>query len=170
MKSTDPASTTNRRSAPRLWTIAKLALVLGVVWALTVSPKPLVTLGPQQTVRSINPKMGVHTRLSDEVEEWKIKRTLEMVREMGASWIVEYFPWAYVEPNRPGEGQWEHSDQVIRHAKAQGLKVVARLGFVPQWARPKDRHPFIWPRRIMRISATTSTSLSNAIAMRLTAL
>ena len=25
-----------------------------------------------------NPKMGVHTRLTDEVEPWKIQRTLEM--------------------------------------------------------------------------------------------
>ena len=116
-------------------------MTLGVVWALTISPKPLVSVGPQQIVRSINPKMGVHTRLTDEVEEWKIKRTLEMVREMGASWIVEYFPWAYVEPNRPGEGLWQHSDLVIRHAEAQGLKVVARLGFVPQWARPKESTP-----------------------------
>ena len=141
MKSIDPALNTKQRTAARLWIIAKLVLILGVIWALTVSPKPLVTLGPQQTVRSINPKMGVHTRLTDEVEEWKIKRTLEMVREMGATWIVEYFPWAYVEPNRPGEGLWEHSDQVISHAKAQGLTVVARLGFVPQWARPKETTP-----------------------------
>ena len=71
-----------------------------MVWALTgVQPRPLVTVGPQQTVVTVNPKMGVHTRLTDEVEEWKIKRTLEMVREMGAPWIVEYFPWAYVEPD-----------------------------------------------------------------------
>jgi hypothetical protein len=27
---------------------------------------------------------------------------------------------------------------VIRHARAQGLTVIARLGFVPDWARPKD--------------------------------
>lgn len=103
--------------------------------------RPSVTVGPQQTVMTVNPKMGVHTRLTDEVEEWKIKRTLEMVREMGAPWIVEYFPWAYVEPDRPGQGRWEHSDMVIRHARAQGLEVIARLGFVPQWARPKDTSP-----------------------------
>jgi hypothetical protein len=48
----------------------------------------------QQRVETTNPKAGIHTRLTDEVEVWKIKRTLEMVREMGAPWIVEYFPWA----------------------------------------------------------------------------
>lgn len=99
-----------------------------------------VPLGPQQTVHTINPKMGVHTRLTDEVEPWKIKRSLEMVREMGAPWIVEYFPWAYVE-DQPGVYNWVHADQVIEHANRQGLKVIARLGYVPQWARPKDTSP-----------------------------
>jgi hypothetical protein len=88
-------------------------------------------------VQTTNAKIGVHTRLTDEVEEWKIKRTLEMVREMGAPWIVEYFPWAYYEPT-PGVYEWGHPDLVIKHARAQGLTVIARLGLVPKWARPKD--------------------------------
>jgi hypothetical protein len=96
---------------------------------------PLVALGPQQAVHSVNPKMGIHTRLTDEVEPWKIKRTLEMVREMGAPWIVEFFPWAYHEPS-PGSFDWAHADLVVDHARRQGLTVIARLGFVPEWARP----------------------------------
>jgi len=96
---------------------------------------PLVALGPQQTVHTINPKIGIHTRLTDEVEPWKIKRTLEMVREMGTTWIVEYFPWAYYEPS-PGRFDWTHADLVVDHARRQGLTVIARLGFVPEWARP----------------------------------
>lgn len=75
--------------------------------------------------------------MTDEVETWKIKRTLEMVREMGSPWIVEYFPWAYREPS-PGYFDWSHSDMVINHANRQGLKVIARLGLVPGWARPGD--------------------------------
>jgi hypothetical protein len=60
-----------------------------------------------------------------------------MVREMGAPWIIEYFPWAYREPF-PGFFDWQHSDLVISHAERQGLTVIARLGFVPEWARPAD--------------------------------
>jgi hypothetical protein len=101
-------------------------------------PSPLVALGPQQVVHSVNPKMGVHTRLTDEVEPWKVKRTLEMVREMGATWIVEYFPWAYYEPS-PGRYDWSHADLVVDHALRQGLTIVARLGFVPDWARPDPK-------------------------------
>ena len=109
-----------------------------IIDALFLEPPSL--LGAQQRVQSINPKIGVHTRLTDEVEEIKIKRTFEMVREMGASWVIEYFPWAYVEP-RQGLYKWAHTDQVIKHANRQGLKIVARLGFVPKWARPKETTP-----------------------------
>ncbi len=114
------------------WRVALAAFLVLLVGA----PAPtLVALGPQQTVTSRNPFMGIHTRLTDEVEEYKIKRTLEMVREMGASWIVEYFPWAYYEPS-PGRYDWSHADLVVDHARRQGLTVIARLGMVPDWARP----------------------------------
>ena len=95
-----------------------------------------VPLGPQRTVQTTNPKAGVHTRLENEVEAWKIKKTLEMVRELGTPWIVEYFPWAYSEP-RPGKYNFDHADLVVDHANRQGLTVIARLGMVPDWARPK---------------------------------
>ena len=98
-----------------------------------------VPFGPQRTVATVNLKMGVHTRLTDEPDAAKIKRSLEMVREMGAPWIVEYFPWAYYEPRR-GQYEWSHPDLVIDHASRQGLTVIARLGYVPEWARPEDSH------------------------------
>ena len=118
-----------------------LTLVVGITfWLGRAWFGPTVELGPQRTVTTINPKIGVHTRLTDEVEPWKIKRTLEMVRELGAPWIVEYFPWAYVE-SRPGRYDWAHHDLVIDHANRQGLTVIARLGFVPEWARPPESTP-----------------------------
>lgn len=116
---------------------SRALLLLLVILILGVLPKPLVTLGPQQKVETVNPKMGVHTRLTDEVEEWKIKRTLELVRAMGAPWIVEYFPWAYCEPLK-GRFDWTHADLVVDHANVQGLTLIARLDFVPPWARPKN--------------------------------
>ncbi len=119
---------------PLIWR----GLILLVILWFVIRPAPIiVTLGPPQKVVTINPKMGVHTRLTDEVEEWKIKRTLQMVREMGAPWIVEYFPWGYYEPKK-GVYNWAHPDTVVKHALNQGLTVIARLGFVPKWARPKD--------------------------------
>jgi hypothetical protein len=111
-----------------------LALALFILRAIR-PPHVLVVIGPPQQVATTNPVVGVHTRLTDEVEEWKAQRTLHMVREMGAPWIVEYFPWPYIEPEE-GRFNWGHADAVIRHAENQGLTVIARLGWVPEWARP----------------------------------
>lgn len=96
-----------------------------------------VSLGPQQYVHTRNPKAGVHTRLENEVEAWKIKKTLVLVREMGTPWIVEYFPWAFSEPRR-GRYDFTHADLVVNHANRQGLTVIARLGLVPEWDRPPN--------------------------------
>lgn len=116
---------------------ALLARVIVLLWLLTLirPPQALVTLGEQQTVVTRNDLAGMHTRFIDEAEAWKIQRGLSMIREMGAPWIVEFFPWAYMEP-RPGVYDWASADRIINHANRQGLRVIARLGFVPEWARP----------------------------------
>lgn len=115
------------------WRLLALVLLLSAL-----QPAPvLVTYGPRQAVHTTQPILGVHTRLTDEVEEWKIQRSLRMVREMGASWIVEFFPWAYYQAS-DGSVAWEHIDQVVGHAEANGLHVIARLGYTPDWARPPD--------------------------------
>ncbi|HIE37838.1 MAG TPA: hypothetical protein EYH30_09165 [Anaerolineales bacterium] len=119
--------------------LPRLALALFVLWSLR-PPPVLVVVGPPREVVTANPLVGVHTRLTDEVEEWKIQRTLQMVREMGAPWTVEFFPWAYYEP-QPGRFDWSHADVVIEHARAQGLTVIARMGWVPGWARPEETTP-----------------------------
>jgi len=114
--------------------LIRLALALFILWAIR-PPHVLVVLDPPQQVVTTNPIAGVHTRLTDEVEGWKIQHTLQMVRELGTPWIVEYFPWPYIEPEE-GEFTWGHSDVVIEHAENQGLTVIARLGWAPAWARP----------------------------------
>ncbi|MEM7803190.1 MAG: glycosyl hydrolase [Chloroflexota bacterium] len=117
---------------------ALIRLALFALLIYWIQPAPdLVILGEPQTVVSEYPKLSVHTRLADEVEEWKIKRSLEMVREMGATSIVEFFPWAYYHSSN-GEIAWSHPDKIIDHAHQQGLQVIARLGFTPDWARPED--------------------------------
>ena len=94
----------------------------------------IVRLDAPQTVSTTDSRLCVHTRLTDEVEEIKIQKTLRLVREMGASTIVEFFPWAYVE-REEGNYNWSHPDRILKHAENQGITVIARLGIVPQWAR-----------------------------------
>jgi len=120
----------------------RAGLCLAAVAALVLSIRPPapaeIAFGPRQEVHTTTPILGVHTRLTDEVEPWKIQYTLRLVRQMGAPWIVEFFPWAYLEYN-PQTFDWSHADEVIDHARAQGLTVITRLGLVPWWARPDER-------------------------------
>jgi polysaccharide biosynthesis protein PslG len=115
------------------WPI-RLFVLWSVLSVLTPAP-PRAPLGPQQTVETVQPQVCVHTRLIDEVDEWKIQRSLQLVREMGADTIVEFFPWAYIE-TAEGQFSWGSADRIVRQARNQGLHVIARLGFVPEWARP----------------------------------
>lgn len=134
----------NRRRylSSRSWIWLRLPAFLGltavVALVLAIRPAPIeTTLGPPQHVKTTLPILGVHTRLTDEVEEWKIQRSLQMVRQMGARWIVEFFPWAYYQAE-DGSVAWDHPDQVVGHAEANGLTIIARLGYTPDWARPPD--------------------------------
>ncbi|MBK8049471.1 MAG: hypothetical protein IPK16_21555 [Anaerolineales bacterium] len=70
-----------------IWVGATVFLTLAVAISFQLAQRQAVTvvLGPQQVVHTMNPKVGVHTRLTDEVEPWKIKHTLELVREMGGA-------------------------------------------------------------------------------------
>ena len=115
------------------WAVRVLIVAHFLYWIAPAFPRAV--LEPQQTVETEHPLVCVHTRLTDEVEPWKIQRTLQLVREMGAATIVEFFPWAYIEYAK-GRFDWWHSDQVLIHAHNQGVRVIARMGLVPEWARP----------------------------------
>ncbi|NWG17342.1 MAG: beta-galactosidase [Chloroflexi bacterium] len=125
----------------RLWRLFRVYwrwfIRAGIVWLilvrLTPAP-PRAPLGPQQIVETIKPQVCVHTRLIDEVYEWKIQRSLQMAREMGADTVVEFFPWAYAEPAK-GQYDWTSFERIIKHARNQGLHIIARMGLVPAWAR-----------------------------------
>lgn len=110
-----------------------------ILWLLgmVASPSLRLVLGPPQTVEGIHPHVCVHTDLVNEPDEWKTHHTLEMVRDMGAHTIVEFFPWAYFEPAH-GQYQWDMADRIVSHAENQGLAIIARMGLIPAWARPED--------------------------------
>jgi polysaccharide biosynthesis protein PslG len=119
---------------------ARVGLLFGLL-SFIAPPAPRAVLGPQQSVSSNSPMLCVHTRLIDEVFEWKIQRSLQLVREMGADHIVEFFPWAYIE-RQPGRYDWAQTDKILRHAENQGLQLIARMGFVPRWAQGDDAGDF----------------------------
>ncbi len=135
----DADSSTSARANVRevLATTVLRAIVIIFLCTLIVPSPPLVSLTAQQHVQTELPHLCVHTRLMEEVDEWKIQRTLELVRELGAPTIVEFFPWAYLQPERD-RYDWASADRIVRHAQNQGIRIIARMGLVPQWARPNE--------------------------------
>ncbi|MBC8162677.1 MAG: hypothetical protein H7Z42_15810 [Roseiflexaceae bacterium] len=118
------------------YSVLVLTLILAAMQFYTLrAPQPL-HLPVQQQVATSNSKVGIHTRLAGFASEELTERTYTQVREMGASWVVELFPWAYVQPRSRYGYDWAGADLIINHARRQGLTVVARLDVVPQWARP----------------------------------
>jgi len=123
----------------RHWLRAALASLIGGGTAaqfLALRSPRSPRLPPQQIVATTNPRLGIHTRLTGIGDEAYIERSLVQVREMGAPWIVDLFPWAYAQPRSRYGFDWNGADLVVQHAVRQGLQVVARLDIVPAWARP----------------------------------
>lgn len=119
----------------RRWAWFVRAALAWVILTALAPPRERAILGTPQAVETSKPQVCVHTRLIDEVPEWVIQKSLASVREMGADTIVEFFPWAYIE-GEPGRYNWAQTDLILKHAQNQGIKVIARMGLVPDWARP----------------------------------
>ncbi|MDX2160677.1 MAG: cellulase family glycosylhydrolase [bacterium] len=118
----------------RHWYWAARAAAAAVLLTSLIPAPPRASLGDVQRVETEKPHVCVHTRLTEEVDEWKIRQSLDYVREMGAGTIVEFFPWAYLEP-ADDVYNWQIADRIVRHAQNQGVRIIARMGFVPAWAR-----------------------------------
>lgn len=122
--------------------LAGITLAVGFLPNFPVSrlePSPTPTLTIQNPRAAIqNPKIGLHTRLTDEPNPDNIKREFEMLRDMGASWATEFFPWPYIQPTDRNRFDWQHADQVVDAANAAGITLIARLDKVPAWARPSN--------------------------------
>jgi hypothetical protein len=87
---------------------------------------------------------AINVFLEQEVEEWKIRRSLDMIRDAGFGWVKQQVVWAEIET--PGKGQfidratgrasWGKYDRIVELAAERGLRVIMRVDTSPAWARP----------------------------------
>jgi polysaccharide biosynthesis protein PslG len=123
--------------------LALLVAAAGFVPSLpALQPSPPAEGTPTATAylrRPLNDKIGLHTRLTDEPDQEKIRREFSMLREMGGTWATEFFPWAYIQNTDRERYDWEHADLVVDAAEASEINLIARLDGVPGWARPADK-------------------------------
>ena len=126
----------NLRSSSRLLPWLIRAAVFWVVIS-SLAPVQQRVFPESHTVQTKQPTLCVHTDLINEVDEWKIQQTFRLIREMGATRIVEFFPWTYIQPGK-NEFNWFQADRLVKHAEEQGIQIIARMGLVPEWARPRN--------------------------------
>ena len=84
---------------------------------------------------------GINVFFEQEVEEAKIRRSMEMIRDAGFAWIKQQVVWGEVEVPAKGHygaaGEtWAKYDRIVDLAQEYGLGVILRLDTSPQWARP----------------------------------
>ncbi len=116
-----------------------LLFCAGLLWQIIPPriPSPLQLPALSRMTSSFT-KAGVHTRLAGSGDEQFIGRQLDLVAEMGTPWVVELFPWAYAQPRSAYGYDWKGFDMVVAHANQRGIRIIARLDFIPAWARPAN--------------------------------
>jgi hypothetical protein len=93
------------------------------------------------------PPFGVNTFLEQEVEDSKIRASLQLIHDGGFHFIRQEFPWEDIE--QPSKGQfwdtkfnhstWDKYDRIVALANEYGLEIIARLDHPPDWTR-HDAH------------------------------
>ncbi len=95
---------------------------------------------------------GINTFLEQEVDEVKLRRTLQLARDAGFTWIRQEFPWRDIEQSAKGD-YWDHKwnqdawakyDRIVTLAQEYGLTIIARLDAPPDWSR-RDNSLFYRP-------------------------
>ncbi|HLG73351.1 MAG TPA: hypothetical protein VK009_23270 [Chloroflexota bacterium] len=107
-------------------------------------PVPLRTI----PFTDVNP-YGVNIFLDREVEEWKMRRELQMIKDAGIGFVKQAIPWQEIEPERKGEfvdtkfgkPSWDKYDKRIDLINEFGLQAIVRLDSPPNWTRKDNSQP-----------------------------
>lgn len=98
---------------------------------------------------------GAHVFFEQEVEEVKLRRSMEMLRDAGIRWIRQQFPWEDIEKpvkgayiDQFGNETWAKYDRIVALAEEYGLEIVARPDLPPPWARADRSVPRGPPDRL----------------------
>jgi hypothetical protein len=107
-------------------------------------PAPDVEPYVPVTHAGLNP-YGINTFLEQEVDDWKIHRSLRLISDAGFKWIRQEFPWEDIEIEGKGifvdrrQGReissWEKYDHIVELAEEYGIELIVRLDNPPAWSR-----------------------------------
>ncbi len=69
------------------------------------------------------------------------QRDLNLVREMGFTWVKQMLEWRYIEPHIKGKYEWNEPDRIMNAVADANLKMIARIDNQPKWARSDATWP-----------------------------
>lgn len=141
----------HHQSARRRWPFGRL--VLGAMLIILASCLLVMSSGldsflhrgvvyglPQ--VRGGGLSLGMNVFLEKEPEQQNILRSIEMLKAGGVTYVRQSFPWQDIE-RAPGtyrtpDGQdtWAKYDFIVEQLSKAGIRILARVDTIPQWARP----------------------------------
>lgn len=107
-------------------------------------PIPLRTI----PLTDVNP-YGVNVFLDREVEDWKMRRELQMIKDAGIGYVKQEVPWFEIEPVQKGQyvdtkfnkPSWDKYDKIINLINEFGLRAIIKLDQAPNWTRKDNRLP-----------------------------
>ncbi|HEY4691525.1 MAG TPA: cellulase family glycosylhydrolase [Anaerolineae bacterium] len=100
-------------------------------------PAPTPTSWPRARLNS--PEYGMQAFVW-----WKpetARRDLNLIRDMGFTWVKQQFAWRDIEGNGKGHFAWTLADEVVRKVNNRGLKLLARIDRQPFWAQVPGSEP-----------------------------
>jgi hypothetical protein len=148
------------RTQARLWFLVLCLVVTGALLANMLVPLAFSARSAASGYHTahlipntdVNP-YGANLFLDREVEEWKLRKTLQMASEAGLGWVKQQFPWEEIELVQKGEffderirsSSWDKYDRIVDLCEEYGLQIIARLDRPPDWTREdntyKERPP-----------------------------
>lgn len=117
----------------------ELAVWIELTPAVALETFPIAVARPVAVApfRAASPEYGMNIFIWDAPRT--TNRDLGKVAGAGFTWQKTLFQWRHIEPVR-GQPQWLESERVVKASNAQGVKVIARIDFQPDWARADRVH------------------------------
>jgi polysaccharide biosynthesis protein PslG len=126
----------------------------GSAVAIGPSPSPPATTSPSQVTPAVvagvpvapnappppvsSPDYGLSMFLWD--QPTTTDRDLKIASAANFHWQKTLFQWKNIEGAAKGVFDWTEADRVVRASTANGIKIIARIDFQPDWARKDHAH------------------------------
>ncbi len=105
--------------------------------APTPTAAPTPTSWPRQRLAS--PEYGIQAFLYWSYESGD--RALQMIQDMGFTWVKQPIAWRDVESLEKGKYDWERTDRLIRAVHRSNLNLIVRIDHQPFWTQAPGTEP-----------------------------